>query len=306
MKEQITLPPELDGNRLDRCLAALFPQLSRSRIEKIIAAGDVCLNDRVEQRKSRTLHSGDRLELEVVAENKHVPRSTARLHLLYKDEHILIIHKPVGIAVHPGAGERHETILDIFLREYPEAATMAADSDRPGIVHRLDRDTSGVLILARHRRSMRRMMRQFNQRRVQKSYLGLVFGIPRIPAGTIELPLVRSRRDRRRITVARRPNEIGVREAVTRYELLLRLGDCALLRLDPLTGRTHQLRVHMRHAETPILGDEWYGRGGPPFPRLALHAHNIRFEHPESGAILHAFSPMPAEFAAFIRSRLQS
>ncbi|HDP95031.1 MAG TPA: RluA family pseudouridine synthase [Candidatus Aminicenantes bacterium] len=304
MKKRITLPPELDGNRLDRCLAALFPQLSRSRIEKCIAIGNAYLNNHVEKRKSRTVHSGDLLELEVLPEKTEVPDSKTNLHLLYRDEDILIIHKPVGIAVHPGAGERQETILDIFLRDYPEAAVMCADTERPGIVHRLDRDTSGVLILARHRRSMRRLMRQFSQRRIHKSYLGLVYGVPRIPIGVIDLPLVRSRRDRRRITVARRPNEIGVREAVTRYELLLRLGDCALLRLDPLTGRTHQLRVHMRHAETPILGDDWYGKGGPPFPRLALHAHNIRFKHPESETILHAFSPMPAEFTAFIRSRL--
>lgn len=306
MKESITLPPELDGNRLDRCLATLFAHLSRSRIEKCIAEGNVCLNNCIEKRKSRAVHSGDLLELEMLQEAKEVPPATSNLHLLYRDDHILVIHKPVGIAVHPGAGERHETILDVFLRDYPEAAAMAADSERPGIVHRLDRDTSGVLILARHRRCMRRLMRQFSQRRVRKSYLGLVFGIPRIPAGVIELPLIRSRRDRRRITVARRPNEIGVREAVTRYELLLRLGDCALLRLDPLTGRTHQLRVHMRHAGTPILGDNWYGKGGPSFPRLALHAHSIRFEHPESGAVLHAFSPMPPEFTAFIRSRLHS
>ncbi len=304
MKERVFLPPELDGNRLDRCLAALFPQWSRSRIEKIISNGKVWLNGEIETRKSRPLHAGDRVELEAPPESVDVPVSTASLQLLYRDDSILIVDKPVGLAVHPGAGERTETILDIFLREYPEAAAMSADSDRPGIVHRLDRDTSGVLVLARQRRSLRRMMRQFNERQVHKSYLGIVFGIPRIPAGEIDLPLVRSRRDRRRITVARRENETGVRQAVTRYELLLRLDDCALLRLEPLTGRTHQLRVHMRHAGTPILGDNWYGRGGPDFPRLALHAHDIRFSHPESGLPLHAFSPMPAEFLAFIRSRL--
>jgi len=129
-----------------------------------------------------------------------------------------------------------------------------------------------------------------------------VHGIPRIPTGVIDAPLVRSRRDRRRITVARRTDEVGVRDAVTRFELLLRLKDCSLLRLNPLTGRTHQLRVHMRHFGTPILGDEWYGKTQDDFPRLALHAHDIRFNHPETGLALHVYSPMPAEFLEFIRS----
>ena len=305
--ESITVPPELDGTRLDRCLAALFPHLSRSRIERGLSAGRVFLNGKQGMRKSRIVRAGDLLELDIPEPIDQPPESSETLRLLYRDDHLLVIDKPVGISVHPGAGERRETIMDILLREYPQVSTMFADSDRPGIVHRLDRDTSGVLILALHRRSMRRLMRQFNQRLVHKSYLGLVAGIPRIPAGIIDLPLMRSRRNRRRITVARRPDEPGVRAAETRYELLLRLGDSALVRLDPQTGRTHQLRVHMRQHGTPILGDEWYGRGaGPEFPRLALHAHHIRFDHPETGLPLVSVSPMPREFTDFIRSRLNS
>ena len=305
--ESVTVPPELDGTRLDRCLAALFPHLSRSRIERGIIARNVFLNGQPGLRKSRTVKAGDHLELDLPDSLDKPPESSKTLRLLYRDEHLLVIDKPVGISVHPGAGERRETIMDILLREYPQVAAMSADSERPGIVHRLDRDTSGVLILALHRRSMRRLMRQFNERLIHKSYLGLVAGIPRIPAGIIDLPLMRSRRDRRRITVARRPDEPGVRAAETRYELLLRLGDCALVRLDPHTGRTHQLRVHMRQHGTPILGDEWYGRGrGPAFPRLALHAHQIRFQHPDTGFPMIAVSPMPGEFSAFIRSRLKS
>ncbi len=293
------------GLRLDRCLADVYPILSRSRIERCIAEGDVRVNEKTEQKKNRPLHLGDALEIKFPDPVDTHLEVIGSLNLLYEDRDLLIINKPAGISVHPGAGERRVTIMDILLKDYPETSDMLSVTDRPGIVHRLDRDTSGVLVLARNMATMDRMMDQFKTHTVHKHYLGIVAGIPRIPSGEIDRPLIRSRRDRRRVTISLHPDDPDARSAVTRYQLLLRMGDSALMRLSPQTGRTHQLRVHMRHAGTPILGDPWYSTGGPEFPRLGLHAHEIRFAHPTTSLWLRARAPIPLEFLDFIHSRLR-
>lgn len=285
--------------RLDHFLAAFLQDLSRSRVERLIRNGRVTVNGAVEKKKSREVFPGDLIVAEREIEEAAAYAPSQRLVKLFEDEWLLVIDKPAGLVVHPGAGEKRETVLDIFRHEYPAIGEMA-DGERPGIVHRLDKDTSGVLILAKSDEAVRRMQELFQEREMRKTYLALVAGSPRFRNGTIDRPLARSLRHRARFEVVGEDRE-DRREAVTDFSVIREFGKFSFVKLMPRTGRTHQLRVHMAHFGNPVLGDILYSKNrGRDFPRLALHAFRVEFDHPFSHEPVRVTSPLPQDLRRYM------
>jgi 23S rRNA pseudouridine1911/1915/1917 synthase len=273
--------------------------MSRSQIEKLIKNGKVSLNGIIQLRKNREVFPDDRVtvEIETPKETVYIPsRSLAKL---FEDEWLLVIDKPAGLVVHPGAGEKQETVLDIFRYYYPQINAMS-DQERPGIVHRLDKDTSGILILAKTEEAQEKMQELFQEREMRKTYLALVKGQMRFRNGTIDLPLARSLKIRARFEVPKEDRH-DQREAVTDFSVIRAFEQFTYVRLMPHTGRTHQLRVHLTHFGNPVLGDILYGnRKNPGFPRLALHAYQIEFIHPFTGNGIRVTSPLPVDLRRYI------
>jgi 23S rRNA pseudouridine1911/1915/1917 synthase len=285
--------------RIDHYLTSVLPALSRNRIEKLIQNGQVTLNGSPLIKKSREIFPGDRIVVEMPGAEPAAYLPSRPLARLFEDEWLLVIDKPSGLVVHPGAGEKQETVLDIFRFHYPQVDEMA-DPERPGIVHRLDKDTSGVLILAKTEEAQARMQELFQEREMRKTYLALVSGHVRFRNGTIDLPLARSLRNRARFEVAGEERE-DRREAVTDFSVVREFGKFTCVRLMPRTGRTHQLRVHLAHFGNPVLGDVLYGKNrGKDFPRLALHAHRIEFIHPFTGCGIRVTSPLPVDLRRYM------
>jgi 23S rRNA pseudouridine1911/1915/1917 synthase len=283
-----------DWERLDHFLAASLHDLSRSRVEKLIRAGRVEVNGARETRKSREIRVGDLVAVEFEPQGEPAPAPSQSLKKLYEDEWLLVIDKPAGLVVHPGAGERRETVLDIFRHEYPQVGAMAV-GERPGIVHRLDKDTSGVLILAKSDEAVQATQALFQERAMAKTYLALVAGSLRFRNGTIDAPLARSLRQRARFEVAGEERQ-DRRQAVTDFSLIREFAGFSFVKLTPRTGRTHQLRVHLAHFGNPVLGDVLYGKKkGRDFPRLALHAFRIEFDHPFTNERVRVTSPLPQD-----------
>jgi len=285
--------------RIDHYLTAVLESLSRSHIEKLIKNGQVTLNGAVLLKKSQEIVPGDLIVVEIVSEEQAAYLPSRHLQKLFEDEWLLVIDKPSGLSVHPGAGEKQETVADIFRFHYPQVAAFA-DQERPGIVHRLDKDTSGVLILAKSEEALEKMQELFQEREMQKTYLALVKGHMRFRNGTIDLPLARSTKNRARFAVVGEESE-GGREAVTDFAVLREFEKFTYVRLMPHTGRTHQLRVHLSYFGNPILGDILYGnRKELVLPRLALHAYQIEFIHPFTGNGIRVTSPLPADLRRYM------
>ena len=255
------------------------------------------LNRRRSASKNQELVPGDRIEVEW--ESRKPPSPRMALQPVFEDEWLLVIDKPSGLAVHPGAGSEGETVLDIFRHDYPQIDKMA-EKERPGIVHRLDKDTSGVLILAKSEEAMLKMQELFQEREMQKTYLALVKGRMRFRNGTIDLPLARSSRT---APDSKSPGttRAGSGEAGHRFFGHPRIRRIHLVRLMPHTGRTHQLRVHLAYFGNPVLGDRLYGKeSGKKFFRLALHACSLSFAHPGSGNWTRVRSPLPEPLRRFM------
>ena len=299
MNEKLTFEVEEYWERIDHYLTSVLQDLSRSRIEKLIKERQVTLNGAPLSKKSQELKPGDQVVVEMEGADETVYLPTRLLAKLFEDEWLLVIDKPSGLSVHPGAGARQETVLDIFRYHYPQIDEMD-DPERPGIVHRLDKDTSGVLILAKTEEALEKMQELFQEREMQKTYLALVSGHMRFRNGTIDLPLARSLKNRARFEVAGEDRE-DRREAVTDFSVVREFENFTYVRLMPKTGRTHQLRVHLAHFGNPVLGDFLYGKTrGKDFPRLALHAHRIEFVHPFTGNSMRITSPLPADLRRYI------
>jgi len=265
-----------DCPRLDHFLTGELASLSRSQVEKLIRDGHVHIDGQPVHRKNTTVRNASLVEVEIVTETPAPYIPSRPLVRLFEDEWLLAIDKPAGMAVHPGAGASAETILDLFRHTYPVIGEMN-EKERPGIVHRLDKDTSGVLLLAKDEETMQLLQRQFHDHLVEKSYLAVIAGAMRFRNGTIDQPLTRSRTNPQRFTVSRDPEDHG-REAITDYHVLLILNDCTLLQVRPRTGRTHQIRVHLA-AQAIRAGRYlvWQAPGsslprpGAALPATALH-----------------------------------
>jgi 23S rRNA pseudouridine1911/1915/1917 synthase len=288
------------GKRLDHALRASLPQFSRARLQEWIKAGRVLVNGSA-PRASYLLRAGDRIEVEP---GKPVPlRATAEeipLTILYEDGDLVAIDKPAGMVVHAGAGVRSGTLVNALLHHFKSLSRTAGEL-RPGIVHRLDRFTSGVLLVAKHDAAHQSLSGQFASRRVEKTYLALVHGSVKQEHGRIEKPIARDPRQRVRMTARLARG----RAAWTEYRVVRRLAGFTLLEVRIGTGRTHQIRVHLASIGHPVVGDRLYGApakiaGSATLPRYFLHAHRIRFAHPSTGEAIVIESPLPPELTAWI------
>ena len=264
---------------------------SRAAAERLLAAGAV-LVDGETQPKSHKLAGGEELAIEPpspAAAEPPVP--LPELNLAYADEHLLVVDKAAGVVVHPAPGHAGGTLAQALAA----AGAKGGEEDRPGIVHRLDRDTSGLLVVARSQETYERLQRLVKQRALTREYLGLVVGRPRSRRGTIDAPIGRDRHDRLRHSL----DTDSPRDAVTHFELEELLPRHALLRIRLETGRTHQIRVHLAAIDLPVAGDPTYGVAGElGLERQFLHATRLAFEHPVTGAPVDVSSPLPPDLAA--------
>lgn len=281
---------EVGGIRLDRWLAQHAGGLSRSRIQALIAQGLVEVNGGPAE-PSYKVRTGDRIVVTVPPPQPLalVPRPLP-LRILYEDEDILVVDKPPGMPVHPGPGHREDTLVNALLAHVRDLSGIGG-ALRPGIVHRLDKDTSGLLLVAKNDASHQALAQQMKERLLHKGYLALVWGVPYPPEGKVDAPIARSPRDRKRMAVVP-----GGRPATTRYRVLRSFPDCALVEVFPETGRTHQVRVHMQALGHPLVGDPLYSRRRTPLlGRQFLHAHTLGFTHPRRGDWIAFQSPLPPD-----------
>lgn len=282
-----------EAGRLDAVLARAVPGLSRARIQRLIEAGNVRVNGEV-VRKSATVQEGDLLEFEVPATEHAAMPSGLDLPLLYDDGVVSAIDKPPGLAVHGAPGDTGPSVAGWWLEQLGPAAA-GFDAERPGIVHRLDKDTSGVLLLAKTPAAQAALSRAFEERTTRKTYLAVVEGTPAQPRAIIDAPIERHPGDRTRMAVTR-----SGRASRTGYEVVASDGERSLLEVHPETGRTHQIRVHLAAIGCPVANDGVYGRRAPGGRQL-LHAYRIAVPHP-SGGTLTVTAPVPGDMAAAIRS----
>ena len=284
--------------RLDRYLAALGKWGSRSQVQKLIAAGAVRVAGHT-AKAGTIVHGGQAIEIEPVPlpVSAGVEPEPIALDVLYEDQHLLVINKPPGLVVHPAPGNWHGTLVNALLHHW-HGPRAGLDPARPGIVHRLDKDTSGVLVIAKDAQTLAALGTQFRRREVEKQYVAFVWGRLRTQRGTIREPIGRNPAHRTRMAVRR-----GGREALTAFEVIERFDGVTMLRLFPHTGRTHQLRVHLAAIGHPILGDAVYGRararqGEALIQRQALHAEQIVFRHPATGERMRVAAPLPPDLIA--------
>jgi 23S rRNA pseudouridine1911/1915/1917 synthase len=311
------------SQRLDRFLAGRLPQISRSRLQALLRAGEVSRNEAVVSNLSGKVKVGEIYELRLpVSEAPHIAGQDIPLIVLHEDPDLIVIDKPKGLAVHPGPGHASGTLVNALIAHCGASLSGIGGVQRPGIVHRLDKDTTGLLVVAKTDRAHRGLAEQFANHgvdgRLRRSYRALVWGVPARPRGNIDAALSRSTTNRTKIAVARTPN---ARRAVTHYEVLetFALPDgkpgASLLRLTLETGRTHQIRVHLAHVGHPLLGDPVYGSGFKSsvrrlslaaqsalqrLQRQALHAAELGFEHPVSGRRLQFKSALPTDMAELV------
>lgn len=291
-----TVDPADAGARLDHFLTSRQVLGTRSQVRRLIAEGRVRVGDRA-VKPGTALRVGD----EVVAEPPRPPEIRAvgapiDLDVLFEDASMLAINKPPGLVVHPAPGHWQGTLVSALLHRW-QGMPAEFDPGRLGIVHRLDKDTSGILLIARTPPALANLGDQFRRRDIEKDYLALVWGVPRPSCGVIERPIGRHPVQRKKMAVQARG-----RAATTRYQVLEQLGRVALLRVHPETGRTHQIRVHLASIGHPVVSDLLYARGRPGsselIARQALHAEAITFRHPTSGERMRLTAPAPADFAA--------
>jgi 23S rRNA pseudouridine1911/1915/1917 synthase len=289
---RLRVPDAAAGERLDRFLARVPEVGSRAVAERLLAAGDVRV-DGSARAKSHRLSGGEEVELEPpAAPTTGIEPEQMALDVPYEDEHLLVVDKPAGLVVHPGAGHPTGTLVHGLVAH---DAAGGDEPGRPGIVHRLDRETSGLLVVARSPEAHRRLQRLVRRRALEREYLALVVGRPRSRAGRIEAPIGRDRNDPTRRSL----DTDAPRDAVTHFELAELLPRHALLRVRLETGRTHQIRVHLESIGLPVAGDPVYGRPGElGLARQFLHAARLAFPHPFTGERIEVRSPLPAELAA--------
>jgi 23S rRNA pseudouridine1911/1915/1917 synthase len=304
------------GTRLDLFLASACSDLSRSRIRKLIEEGAVRVRG-AGAKPSQLVRAGDGVDVEVPEPVKTALEPEAiPLAILYEDDDLLAIDKPPGLVVHPAPGHASGTLVNALLHHVRDWKGVGG-VERPGIVHRLDRDTSGVLLVAKTDRAHASLSRQMKKRSMRKEYLALAAGVPRVRKGEVALPIGRDPRDRKRMKAFRAEPEppAGIREARTLYEIerdWFELG-LTLLRCRLVTGRTHQIRVHLAAAALPVVGDPVYGRPRYErvkdaalkkrlldFPRQALHAERVGFRHPATNESVEIVAPLPADFAELL------
>ena len=297
--------PDHKSLRLDIFLSESQNEFSRSRLKKLIEQGHALVNNYPAQAKYR-LKTGDKIILRIVAPSvSKIEAESIPLKILYEDEVMLAVDKPAGMVVHPAPGHGRGTLVNALLNHCSDLSGIGG-VERPGIVHRLDKDTSGVVLVAKNEIAHRTLARQFKNRKIKKTYLALVRGLVKSTSGIIETSVGRHKTNRKKMTT----DADWGRQAQTRYEVLETLGHFSYLKVFPKTGRTHQIRVHLASIHHPVLGDKLYGGKitGPhiKMQRQALHAHRIEIVHPISKQPLVFEAPVPPDIDDYLRTYRQS
>jgi 23S rRNA pseudouridine1911/1915/1917 synthase len=292
--EQLEFTAEQSSERLDKVIMAhVGDRLSRAQVQTLIEDGMVLVNDRA-LKPGAKLKGGELIRLTITTrdEPEKVQPEDITLNVLYEDDDLAVIDKPAGMVVHPGDLNETGTLVSAALNRWPQIAAMNIEEKRAGIVHRLDKDTSGLILIAKHDRARRNLMEQFQNRSVEKIYTALLDKRPQTLTGRIEAPIGRDPKQRKRMAVLREG-----KPAITEFTILddQFAGDYALVKVRLLTGRTHQIRVHMAFIDCPIVGDQVYGfrKQRVGLKRQFLHASEISFDHPTSGERMHFESPLP-------------
>ncbi len=290
------------GVRLDKWLASRFPERSREGWKAAIREGAVRINGE-EATPSRILAAGDRLELPALPSEESLLPQPQQIDfgVLYEDDYLAVIEKPAGLAVHPSHGHADGTLVNAILARFPGRLSDQGGKERPGIVHRLDKDTSGVMLIALDNKTHEKLARLFREGRVGRHYQAMVRGIPDVPRGLIDLPIGRGGVNRRRMEV-----KADGRPSQTEFEVLAKGEETSRLALSLLTGRTHQIRVHLAHIGYPVVGDPVYGgRPRPDDPDYQLlHAVRLTLKHPVTGEELDISSPLPERFLPFMEEEV--
>ena len=284
------------GQRLDLYLARRGPGLSRSEVRRLTEEGHLLLNG-MPSKPGRVVRRGDRISLAVPPPRPvDIAPEPMALAVVYQDGELLVVDKPAGLTVHPGPGHPAHTLVNGLLALCSDLKGVGGEM-RPGIVHRLDKDTSGLMVVAKGSRAHRDLSEQLKDRVVRKGYLALATGRVEPAEGRIEAPIGRDPRNRKRMAVVE-----GGREASTRYKVLESPGERSFVEVSPETGRTHQIRVHFASIGHPLVGDTLYGKANPALGRQFLHAHLLGFHHPGTGEYMEFTSPLPEELEAALRS----
>jgi 23S rRNA pseudouridine1911/1915/1917 synthase len=312
-------PPEAAGTRADRFLTEAIGGLSRSRVKALIEAGQAWRDGTPVHDPAEPVRAGALYTLRLPPPEPATPQPQAiPLNILFEDRHLIVIDKPAGLVVHPAPGNLDGTLVNAVLAHAAEDLSGIGGEARPGIVHRLDKDTSGVMVVAKSQAAHTALSEAFATRDLERDYLALVWGLPSPVSGEINAPIGRHATDRKRMAVVGRDGARQGKEALTRYRTERAFGAAAaLLRCRLATGRTHQIRVHLAHIGHPLLGDPVYlrripaaARGLPveardaalAFPRQALHAATLGFRHPITGAALSFAAPLPDDMQALLDS----
>lgn len=280
--------------RLDKYLTQLFPELSRSHLQKLIESGLVQVNETA-AKAGMQLKAGNVISIDLSHDQDYTPLpQSIPLDVVYEDRDVVIVNKPAGLIVHPAPGHKQDTLVNAIMARYPDIASFTG-TERPGIVHRLDKDTSGLIVIARNQEAREYLVRQFKRHEITKGYFVLVKGILEPGQGVIEAPIGRHPVHRQKMAVV----ENG-REARTRYRVIRYIGGYTLLEAIPETGRTHQIRVHLASIGFPVVGDTVYGVKSPYLSRQFLHAFKLGFFMPSDGKYREFTVDLPADLKSVL------
>ena len=311
MKRKLTLTPADAGMRIDQYLAREMAEQSRSFLQKLIKSGKVVLNNEVVASSKSPLPVNGVIYVDLpeitVSDTPEAEEFT--FELLYEDNFMAVINKPPGVVVHPAPGNPDGTVVNAILSRYPELRSAELpDGSRPGIVHRLDKDTSGCLVVARTAASQAKLCAAFAERQTAKTYLALTVNAPKSPRGRIENLIGRHPVNRQKMAIVKNNGKIAVSEYEVLGSAIINTLKVSLIKVRIYTGRTHQIRVHLASLNCPVLGDELYGgvRSACPVPRQMLHAWKLQIPHPVSGEILKMQAPLPEDFKSMYESLLQA
>ena len=298
---EINLQIEEQGERLDIYLAQNLSDLSRSRLQQLIAQGNVQVNGKICLTKKATVQKGDRIYIQIPdVQPLDLKAENIPLDILYEDDSLLIVNKPAGLVVHPAPGHPDGTLVNALLSHCPNLPGIGG-VQRPGIVHRLDKDTTGAIAIAKTNFAQQHLQAQLKAKTARRDYLGVVYGVPATLKGTIDFPVGRHPLDRKKMAVV--PIEKGGRNAITHWEITERLDNYTLMHFQLETGRTHQIRVHSAYIGHPIVNDPLYSSGkniGVNLPGQVLHAWKLQLLHPVTSQLISVTAPLPTAFLTLL------